>query len=445
MYRCIPEDGSKPHKFTAPLPRDHVHSGNQDCAECRELRGIHRGETTIARRHSWSTRIVVRGLEKLAQGETYTSVSQWALRLEGTGKRRRTPPGGDADTPVKSRSPGKRWHIAADWCEAFSPVIWEDLNARLEAEARHARAAGAQIVWLIDSTSFGGRRRAEDGQNGGSPSERFALLSVAEQFVGGTGVDQRARLRLVRALPNRTSQAWQLTLAEVGYAPDVVVSDADQAQLGAAFSLFNQVAIIPCLFHLRRALEDSLADLPQAFLGTRHERRLRPELREHLGNMSRREHVRDRNVISKWWDDWTDLHIQAGIPIDRLARQRDRYENVMLGAASLLQREPNLPLSVGALEAMQNTVVRPTIARRASGLANIERTNALLDLIVAGQRFAFDDLNRVADLLRADALIDHGHSTPLRWVEDPQPKRATYSSLRDPALVLDLAEQRGFL
>src|SRR5690606_36266008 len=88
-YRCVPDDGSKPHKFTTVLPRDHVHAGNEDCAECRELRGVHRGETAVARRHSWSTRVVVRGLERLAGGETYVAVSQWALRVEGGGQRKR--------------------------------------------------------------------------------------------------------------------------------------------------------------------------------------------------------------------------------------------------------------------------------------------------------------------------------------------------------------------
>lgn len=45
---------------------------------CEELRGVHRGETAVARRHTWSTRIVVRALERLTAGETYASVSQWA-------------------------------------------------------------------------------------------------------------------------------------------------------------------------------------------------------------------------------------------------------------------------------------------------------------------------------------------------------------------------------
>ena len=31
-YKCFPAAGSKPHKFTRPLPRDHVHENDEHCA-----------------------------------------------------------------------------------------------------------------------------------------------------------------------------------------------------------------------------------------------------------------------------------------------------------------------------------------------------------------------------------------------------------------------------
>ena len=68
-YRCTPADGSKPHSFTPPLPRDHVHENAEDCAHCEELRGVHRGDTAVARRHSWSSRVVARGLAFRHSGE----------------------------------------------------------------------------------------------------------------------------------------------------------------------------------------------------------------------------------------------------------------------------------------------------------------------------------------------------------------------------------------
>lgn len=51
-YRCTPVDGSKPHSFTPPLARDHVHVGSEQCDACEELRGVHHGEPTVARQHT---------------------------------------------------------------------------------------------------------------------------------------------------------------------------------------------------------------------------------------------------------------------------------------------------------------------------------------------------------------------------------------------------------
>lgn len=87
-YRCFPEDGSTVHTFTPPLPREHVHEGHEQCDHCDELRGVHHGETSVARTHSWNTRTVARALEMLAAGESYAATSKWALRVSGTADRR---------------------------------------------------------------------------------------------------------------------------------------------------------------------------------------------------------------------------------------------------------------------------------------------------------------------------------------------------------------------
>lgn len=79
-YRCFPADGSKPHSFTPALPREHVHPAEGGCPECEELRGVHHGETAVARRHSWPTRLVARALAQLSQGGSYADTSRQALR-----------------------------------------------------------------------------------------------------------------------------------------------------------------------------------------------------------------------------------------------------------------------------------------------------------------------------------------------------------------------------
>lgn len=205
-YRCTPNDPAERakypkgvHYFTPPRAREHVHFGTDHCAECEEFRGVHRGEQVVARRQSWNLRVVAEGLSRLSAGESYSSVSRWALdrtgrdrsrpaKLSVAEKKRRAavkawrttlprrkqgvaepaPPAGVslvalAGDPNPSRrhrvdAAGKklpprrapssssararaRWHIAADWTATYSASLWLPLKERLEAEekAEHSR------------------------------------------------------------------------------------------------------------------------------------------------------------------------------------------------------------------------------------------------------------------------------------------------------------------
>lgn len=95
-------------------------------------------------------KLVARGLERLANGESYTDVSLWALdeteidrskpRRAAT-RRGRTPASdvsGDASSHRVARSARERqnsWHIAADWTEAFAPVVFGPVEAKLRTAA----------------------------------------------------------------------------------------------------------------------------------------------------------------------------------------------------------------------------------------------------------------------------------------------------------------------
>ena len=205
-YRCTPHEPAEKakypkgvHYFTPPRAREHVHFGVDHCAECEEYRGVHRGEQVVARRQSWNLRVVAEGLSRLSAGESYSSVSRWALDSTGRGrtrpaklsvaeKKRRAavkawratlprrkrgvaepaPPAGVslvalAGDPNPARrhrvdSAGEqlpprrrpssssararaRWHIAADWTATYSASLWLPLKERLEAEekAEHTR------------------------------------------------------------------------------------------------------------------------------------------------------------------------------------------------------------------------------------------------------------------------------------------------------------------
>ena len=76
---CVCRPGCRGwHTFTPPLPRHHVAAGDQ-CDDCLELRGIHRGEKVVARRHRWPARIVADRLAEMANGTSYAQAGENAL------------------------------------------------------------------------------------------------------------------------------------------------------------------------------------------------------------------------------------------------------------------------------------------------------------------------------------------------------------------------------
>lgn len=560
-YRCFPADGSKPHSFTPALPREHVHPAEGGCPECEELRGVHHGETAVARRHSWPTRLVARALAQLSQGGSYADTSRQALRsaerianrheelvrsgltvreadavveaeeaardrgeappavdqvkdafggdwaaATGTGvaedvaryrRRRRTKqqteadeaPAGEAGATLvevveadahpetdaeegaeveeEEEQPRKNprsaeshnvWHIAADWCEAFSPVIYEPIDARLRKRALAERArrdvqlaAGQhrthpQVLLLDDIPVYGrvggGKARRDEG---------FFLLVAAEVEWGPEPEspfdfpDRRLRLRLVRAMPKSNAPAWRLLLDELGYHPDFVVADAGTGIYRAIETHYDptRTVFIPSLWHVADAVRTGLADTRGALVkvpgGGREPLR---ELREHLALLSRQAIASEESWVA-WWDRLEEICRDKALPLDRIRRRRRNYEAKFLAAIDGLKGYEQVPVSTGGLETLMSRQVQPMLALRRTGFGNIERTNRLFDLVVAREHGAFDDLTDVVNLLRADANSAGGWTVPLRDIADPRPVDGRYSSLRDSLLITELAESRG--
>lgn len=472
-YRCTPADGSKPHSFTPPLPRDHVHENSEDCAHCEELRGVHRGETAVARRHSWSTRIVARGLEQLAAGATYADVGRWALRATGTVRTRTTSVSADPAAEAKrvsaaSRESRRAWHIAADWTEAFSPVIYAPVDESLRTQAMLERArldalidGGEPLerpqVLLLDDVPVYGR---DLGAKTRSRRDRgYFILCAAELLWSADPSDPledpfaaeippTQKLRLLRAMPKSNTPAWRLVVDELGYAPDFIVADAGTGIAAAIAAHFDpgSTRFIPSLWHLTRSVERSLADTAGAFTAspTGSGRELIGPLAEHTRKLSRHSGVLDSpDTWSAWWDDLLDILTARRLPTNKIVNQRRDYEGPMAAVLDDLAALPDIPVSTGGLETLIAKHVTPLLAMRRTSFANIERTNLLLDLAVARHHGAFDDLGDIVKLLRGDTTEHDGWTVPLRRIADPKPRKGTYSSLRDITLLDSLAKQRG--
>lgn len=466
-YRCTPTDGTKPHSFTPPLPRDHVHSGEEHCEHCDELRGIHRGETAVARRHSWSTRIVARGLEQLANGATYADVSRWALRVTGT-KRSRISPRPKATKrkkKVSERSKESRnaWHIAADWVEAFSPVIYGpiDLELRTKALAKRAeidrmKARGELVdrpqVVLVDEVPVWGRdlnRKKKMRRDAG-----YYVLALAELYWPDEEVNDPflvvappvVKLRLVRAMANTTAVSWRLIFDELGYAPDYIVADAGTGIGAAVRAHFDpkKTRFIPSLWHLAKKVEAALADTAGAMTVTTAGKELIEPLANHVRQLSRGSGVLASTATwKKWWDDLFEILKANQLPSEEVRKRRTNYERAMAAVIVDLAANPHIPVSTGGLETLIAKHISPMLAMRRTSFANIERTNLLFDLVVARNHDAFDNLGEVARLLRTDSEQHQGWSVPLRSIADPRPEGGVYSSLRDSTLLTTLAAQRG--
>lgn len=463
-YRCYPsDDRSVYHRFTPVLPRDHVHPSSESCGECEELRGLHRGDATVSRRQSWSARLVAETLRDLSRGTTYADAS---VNIRETTERSRTRK--NAGNPRRgytgARLAKNAWHIAADWCETYSPVLWDHIDGKLRAAAQEAvrererrLLAGepnpTPLTVLIDDIPINARFVDENGKRV-SRRDYFVLVlaEVRWDTAPDERVDRRLRLRLVRAFPTNDHHAWKLLFDELDYTPDFIVADAGTGLLKAVREFYKGgITFVPSLFHVREAIEEGLLKTPGAWAQatSKGAKELRSELADHLAGL------RKKNLTTltaaewtAWWDDLEDLLVALNVSVEPTRKRRRNYEQTVASVLPTLAAHPHLPVSTGGLEVTLRKRVEPLLANRAHAFANIERTNRLLDLAVCNDNGLFNKMPAVIDLLRSDSTANDGWSTPLRAVTDPQPpgtapRGKRYSSLRDQQLIRDIARSKG--
>lgn len=438
------------HTFTPALPRPHVRSGDS-CAECLELRGYHRGEVAAARRHRFSARIVARTLADMSIGLSYAKAGRQALEASGvtitTVPRAkviaRAKPAAPSAGARKSRrrSPatrlaGRFWHIGAGFLEAFAPVVWEATERRLRERAEQAAAAGLPRVWVLDDVPIyaldrAGKRKKTDG---------YSVLVLAEIDWTDPANPGALKLRLARALPKATGVAWRLLFEEVGYVPDMILSDAATPIINAVGRHFPDPGplFVPSLWHLRRALENNA--LEHALRGDSAR-----EMWAHLALLGRDSPaLASVDAWREWWDRLEALGSASGtVKIGDLRRSRTNYEGRMAAAIPVLVTDPRLRQSTGGLESLIRSWIEPILHGRRHQYGNIERTNSLLDTAVCRAHGVFTDLNAVARLLEADEVPWGGWTVPLRSIADPRPRRGRYRSLRDEAQMVAVATERG--
>lgn len=483
-YRCYPLDGSPVHSFSPALTREVVSPGSS-CSACDELLSPHRGALTASRHTPWTLRGVVQALNDLSIGQSYSSVSL-AMRehrdralhhlaaVHGVEMRTESQLQVNEDAPDMSSNSYRRkqarnaWHLAANLVEQYAPVLWDHTMSRIEAQEirqrelnddflrrNPGRRLSQPIVYLLDELPV--FLAPSKGAQASLQSNSWSILVVAsiqwKPAERGRSLPTRdVKLRLARAYPRGSADAWKLVLNELPVAPDFVIADASEAIRIAVSDYYqNEIVIIPSMFHVMRNIQEPLMAIKAATTTNNGRVELIAPLAKHLGLLSRDDimtmSVRD---LGNWWDHLVYLVSQVPAPVAQINNKRKFYEQRIADALPVLQANPQLPASNAGVEARIRTNLAPLMEARKYLFRNLTRTNFLLDLATVRDNGGFTNLDALAALIRTNNEESGGWAAKPRAVGDKQPmaglpgvRPMRYSSLLNPGLVPALMKARG--
>src|SRR5680860_64906 len=338
LYRCMPGNGDRPHRFTEVLPREEAWLDS--CEVCERAVHLHEGPHA-ARHYQFVARGIAEALQAVGAGATYR---QAALVARERARRLRV----DPDTGELRLT--RHGQLVMDWVEVFAPVIFE---------AHRPSAWPAAGSLLLDDLPFSVRDPAT------------GLFRIAFKVFCAVGFEHdRPKLWRVEAFPEATQANWELFLRGLENAPPRVVCDNHSGLNAAVRATFPQTELYLCEWHLRHALERLMdkvhrnepqhraaiaALLPRvkaAFTGPSFWKRFARDAR--AAEIAR---------LSSWLDS------TGRIVEDQFARRGLR------GA-----RGPITPLSTSPMDGLIHPI-RDALHPRRYGLKNRERTNRLLLLM----------------------------------------------------------------
>jgi hypothetical protein len=432
-FLCTPNDDEPPHRFTPALSRLVVNHG-EDCLECATLRAINKGDTNAARGHKFTTNIVAQALSKLANCESYGATSVWAKQEMDAYHRH-----GSFDeftSPKQVNARKNSWRLAADWVESFSPILFDPWSTFARDEvvlALNSPTKDRPIVSLLlyDIPIFAHSGRTEKKRH------RFSVIAACESFIDRDRGSRLTRVRLLRAFPAQSSDAYKLVLAELDYVPDVLMADGSTAIATATRWLARMnpgksFVTSPSAYHLRIQLFRQLASSSKNY-GFES-----GNLVARLENWS---FIESSLSWQTWWSDYLKLMDQQSVPKSAIpGKWVKETKPIVDNWMHLLDDHSVMPRSTEELETVLFKVVEPSLSGRALGFGNLQRTNRLLDLLTLKANGQFEDLQMVAAALNKDAREHDGYVPPVRTITDNRMNR----SLLDETMPRRLAKQAGF-
>jgi hypothetical protein len=429
-YRCEPGGDEPAHTFRLPLPRVRVEPDPQ-WRDADAVKNPHRGPTSSAREQVYTTDVVAEGLQRIALGQSYRSVGEWAVEFRPV---RKTNPAklqarlnaggrkGRGKQTVGSVLRANHWQTAGDWVEMFAPVLWNAWQADLANEPEHTLPR----VLVVDDQPLFGKLASSDNKR----SEMvFSVLVATEYYqTEPAAIGYRKRVRLIRAYPTHRADAYELLLLDCGV-PDVIVSDSGPGILRMVDRRKKRnpgIVWMPSAFHIGRQLEKQLAGMKWGKPATRF---VPGDLADDLANYS---FIASSKSWEQWWKNLDTRAAAQGVPAGAMPHEwRKRYYDRIHSALLFADQYPGIPRGTGAAEAYINTEVKPFFEGRATGFTNIERTNRAADLLTLRLNGRLSDRRKVATILRADAEGAGGFVPSARSITEPKGARL----LLDPTIV----------
>jgi len=338
MYRCVPGNGDRPHRFTETLPREE--SWTSACEACERSVDGHEGPHA-PREYQFVARGIAGALKAVGAGSSYR---QAAFVARERAQRMRTDP----------QTGELRWtrhgSLVMDWVEVFAPVVFEP----------HRRGDWpASGSLLLDDVPF---RVAQPA--GGTTRIAFRV------FCAMGYEDGRPAMWHMQAFPSKTRADWEIFLRGLGGAPQRVVCDSDLGMTAAVRAVFPQADLYLCEWHLKHALDRLLKKLSHDDPDRRADY---DALRERLDaaftgpSFWRPFTIAAHAIGSRRLSEWLTT---TGTVLEAQFARRGLSTN----------RRADTPLSTSPMDAFTNSV-RDAIRPRAYALKNRERTNRMLMLM----------------------------------------------------------------
>lgn len=414
-YKCAPTDGNATHTFTLPLPRQRVEA-DPNWTDADEVKNPHRGPVASGRGHEFTMRVVAEGLQLVSQGASYASVGRWAAGHKAPRRREHQ--------PAKRRSQ-HYWQTGASWTEMYSPVLWDAWQADLEPLDAAASASSLPRVLVVDDVPLFGDLDDEEGE--ASAGMLFSVLVAVEYFPAPRDPSvYDHRVRLVRAFPKHTADAYELLVYECGLLPDVVVSDSAHGILSMVKRLrvYNPDLVwVPSAFHVVQQLRRAMGKMTN------------PRLRKPfvpgdlLARLESIALLSNETAWVQWWADLDRRMDSQAVPVNlRPTKWRKDYGDQVLAALRYLATQPQVPRGNGAVEANIRTEVGPFFAGRYTSFGNIERVNRAADLLTLRLNGRLDRIADIEKLPTASALGGEGWMPSARELNDPEGYRSLHQS-----------------